>query len=305
VAIPDYQTFMLPLLKSIADGNDHRLRDLVSGLGDQFGVTDQERAQLLPSGRATVLYSRVQWARAYLKQAGLVEGPARGVVRITEEGRRLLAENPPSVGLPLLMRYPSFVAFLHRKRSTDSPETSVEPAGEVSKETPEEALERLWQTLRDEVAAELLERLGSAAPVFFERLVVRLLVAMGYGGSYAEAASVVGRPGDEGIDGVIKEDRLGLDAVYVQAKRWQGIVGRPEIQKFAGSLEGARARKGVFITTSSFTPDAHSYVRGIEKKIVLIDGPMLADLMIDHKVGVTTAQTYVVPKVDQDYFAEE
>ncbi len=191
MAIPDYQTFMLPLLKSIADGNDHRLRDLVSGLGDQFGVTDQERAQLLPSGRATVLYSRVQWARAYLKQAGLVEGPARGVLRITEEGRRLLAENPPSVGLPLLMRYPSFVAFLHRKRSTDSPETSVEPAEEVSKETPEEALERLWQTLRDEVAAELLERLGSAAPVFFERLVVRLLVAMGYGGSYAEAASVV------------------------------------------------------------------------------------------------------------------
>jgi restriction system protein len=241
-----------------------------------------------------------------LKQAGLVEGPARGVVRITEEGQRLLAENPPSVGLALLMRYPSFVAFLRRKRSTDSAGTApIEVAGEVSSETPEEAFERLWQTLREEVAAELLERLGSAAPVFFERLVVRLLVAMGYGGSYAEAASVVGRPGDEGIDGVIKEDPLGLDAVYVQAKRWQGVVGRPEIQKFAGSLEGARARKGVFITTSGFTPDARAYVGGIEKRIVLIDGAMLADLMIKHGVGVTPAQTYVIPKVDQDYFAEE
>jgi len=305
MAIPDYQTFMLPLLKSIADGSDHRLRDLVAALGDQFGVTEEERAQLLPSGRGTVLYSRVQWARAYLKQAGLVEGPARGVVRITEEGQQLLAENPPSVGLTVLMRYPSFVAFVHRKRSTDSSTSSVEVGVEVTNETPEEALERLWQTLRDQVAAELLERLGSAAPVFFERLVVQLLVAMGYGGSYAEAASVVGRPGDEGIDGVIKEDPLGLDAVYVQAKRWHGIVGRPEIQKFAGSLEGARARKGVFITTSSFTLDAHAYVKAIEKKIVLIDGPMLAGLMIDHQVGVTKAQTFVIPKVDQDYFTEE
>jgi restriction system protein len=258
VAIPDYQAFMVPLLKTLADGSDHRLRDLVSGLGDQFGVTEEERAQLLPSGRTTVLYSRVQWARAYLKQAGLVEGPARGVVRITEEGRGLLAENPSSIGLPLLMRYPSFVAFLHRKRSTDSGTTPIEVTDGTTGETPEEALEELWQMLRDQVAAELLERLGSVAPEFFERLVVQLLVAMGYGGSYAEAASVVGRPGDEGIDGVIKEDPLGLDAVYVQAKRWQGVVGRPEIQRFAGGLEGVRARKGVFITTSSFTPDARS-----------------------------------------------
>jgi restriction system protein len=199
---------MLPMLKSVADGSDHRLRDLVAELGDEFGLPAEERAQLLPSGRATVVYSRVQWARAYLKQAGLVEAPARGLVRITEEGHQLLAENPPSIGLPLLMRYPSFVAFLRRKSSTDSGTNPIEVTNGRSAETPEEALERVWQTLRDQVAAELLERLGSTAPEFFERLVVKLLVAMGYGGSYAEAASVVGRSGDEGIDGVIKEDPL-------------------------------------------------------------------------------------------------
>ncbi len=308
MAVPDYQTFMLPLLRAVADGEDHRFVDLVSRLGDEFQIPEHERAELLPSGQRTVLYSRVQWARAYLKQAGLVEGPARGVVRITDEGRRLLDEDPPSVGVRLLMRYPSFVAF--RERSTSrtrdgAGEKAAADLGEAVRETPEEALERIWKGLRNQTGAELLDRVRAVAPSFFEQLVVQLLVAMGYGGTYAEAASVVGKSGDEGIDGVIKEDRLGLDAVYVQAKRWQGVVGRPEIQKFAGSLEGARARKGVFITTSTFSPDAHTYVSGIEKRIVLIDGRMLSDLMIEHGVGVSPDRTYIIPKIDNDYFDNE
>ena len=304
--IPDFQTFMLPLLRAVADGEAHRTSDLLPQLADEFGLTDSERSVLVPSGRATVLYSRVQWARTYMYQAGLLTSPRRGYICISDEGRAVLTAGPDRLDLAFLRRYPAFIDFEGRGKASAAGPGAAEPsAATPAAETPDETLERTWRELRSQVAAELLDRVRATSPRFFEELVVRLLVAMGYGGSYADAASVVGRSGDEGIDGIIKEDRLGLDALYVQAKRWQNVVGRPVVQAFAGSLEGARARKGVIITTSSFTPDAKTYVNQIEKRIVLIDGVTLAELMIEHGVGVAADRTYVVPRIDLDFFDEE
>lgn len=307
MAIPDYQTFMLPLLRAVSDGNEHRTSDLLPQLADEFHLTAEERSTPLPSGRSTVLYSRVQWARAYMFQAGLLTSPRRGYIRITKEGLKVIPENPGGINVGFLRRYPSFAAFESRTRDGTGAIRTLATATvtESGKETPEETLERTWGLLRGQIAADLLDRVRGASPRFFEEVVVRLLVAMGYGGSYADAAKVVGRSGDEGIDGVINEDPLGLDTVCVQAKRWQGVVGRPTVQAFAGSLEGARARKGVMITTSTFSPDAQTYVRQIEKRIVLISGARLADLMIEHGVGVIADRTYRIPRVDVDFFDEE
>ena len=292
---------MLPLLRRLGDGKPHRLTEILSDLADDLKIPDDDRHQLLRSGANTV-HSRARWAQAYLKEAGLVTLPSRGVLMISEEGSRVLATHPSAIDNRFLTRYASFVDFQHRRRLPGQSAAPVTEPLDQGSETPEEQMERLWQERRDLVAGDLLDRIAAMAPAGFESLVVRVLVAIGYGGSYAEAASVVGRTGDAGIDGIIKEDRLGLDAVYIQAKRWQGVVGRPEIQRFSGSLDGARASKGVFITTSSFTPDARNYVRGIGKHIVLVDGAMLADLMIEYGVGVVTERTYAVPKVDEDFF---
>jgi restriction system protein len=301
VAIPDYQSFMLPLLRRLGDGKPHKLADILADLADDLKIPEDDRHEVLRSGVNTIR-SRAGWAQVYLKEAGLLTRPSRGLLAISEEGLRVLATNPSTIDNKFLASYPSFLEFQHRSRPPRSGVSPVPVAPSPSAETPDEQMERLWQERRDLVARDLLQRIAAMDPAGFESLVVRVLVAIGYGGSYAEAASVVGRSGDAGIDGIIKEDRLGLDAVYIQAKRWQGVVGRPEIQRFSGSLDGARASKGVFITTSSFTPDARSYVRGIGKHIVLIDGPMLADLMIEYGVGVVTERTYVVPKVDLDFF---
>ena len=307
--VPGFQTFMVPLLRAVADGKEHRTStDLIPRLADEFHLTPADREALLPSGRGTILYSRIQWARTYMYQAGLLTSPKRGFVAISDEGRKALASSPRHIDVAFLRRYPAFVAFEGRTKSAASPpgHSSAAPtdAPGPDGETPDETLERTWRELRSQVATELLERIRGASPRFFEELVVRLLVAMGYGGSYADAAAVVGRSGDEGIDGIIKEDRLGLDAVYVQAKRWQNIVGRPAVQAFAGSLEGARARKGVMISTSAFSADAQAFTGKIEKRIVLIDGQTLAELMIEHGVGVTVDRTYVVPKIDADFFED-
>lgn len=292
---------MLPLLRRLGDDKPHKLAEILGELADELKIPEEDRHQVLQSGVNTVR-SRAGWAQLYLKEAGLLTRPSRGALAISEEGRRVLATSPKAIDNKFLMAYPSFVEFRHRRRPPGPGGPPQPGPGGPGDGTPEEQMERLWQERRDFVAGDLLERIAAMDPAGFESLVVRVLVAIGYGGSYAEAASVVGRSGDAGIDGIIKEDRLGLDAVYIQAKRWQGVVGRPEIQRFSGSLDGARASKGVFITTSSFTPDARSYVHGIGKHIVLIDGPMLADLMIEYGVGVATERTYVVPKVDEDFF---
>jgi restriction system protein len=297
MAVPGFQALMLPLLKIAGDGREHSLDEAIESLAVQFALGGEDRKELLPSGRQVRFDNRAGWARTYLKKAGLLESTGRGKFRITERGLGVLKGNPTSIDVRFLARYPEFVEF---KKATKR-----EPEGEEAGQTPEEALELGYQNLTRTLAQDLLERIKSCSPRFFENLVVDLLVAMGYGGSRKDAGQAVGQSGDGGIDGIIKEDKLGLDVVYVQAKRWEASVGRPIVQAFAGSLEGQRARKGVFITTSQFSPDARDYVTRIEKKIVLIDGQQLAQLMIDHGVGVTELASYTVKKVDMDYFGVE
>jgi restriction system protein len=297
--IPDYQDFMLPLLQAISDGQEHKVRDITENVANKCNLSPDEKGQLLPSGQQTVVANRIGWAKTYLKKAGLLENPRRGYVKITQEGQRVLGQKPQRVDTQFLKSYSSFVEFVER---------SGEGAGEEvveDKKTPDEVLEASYRDLRNALADELLEQVKGCSPAFFERLVVELLVAMGYGGSLVDAGQAVGRTGDGGIDGIIKEDKLGLDVVCIQAKRWANTVGRPTVQAFAGSMEGFRARKGVLITTSSFSKDAEQYVRMIERKIVLIDGRQLAQFMIDHDIGVTTARQYVVKRLDTDYFVED
>jgi restriction system protein len=304
--IPDFQSAMLPILKLTADGQDHALADGVEAVAREFKTTDEERNQMLPSGRQRLIYNRVGWAKTYLQKAGLVEQRGRGRFRITDRGQEVLKKSPNRIDMAFLNQFPEYQAFAALSHSADSQQVPSIPAvRSADGETPEEVLEQSYQELRRELANELLDRIKTCSPRFFERLVVDLLVAMGYGGSRKDAGQAVGQSGDEGIDGIIKEDRLGLDVVYIQAKRWANTVGRPVVQAFAGSLEGQRARKGVLITTSDFSKDAREYVRHIEKKIVLIDGPELAKLMMDHGVGVTEVATYTVKKMDHDYFGDE
>lgn len=300
MSIPDFQSLMLPLLESIADGSEHSNRAISAVIAEKYDLSDEELEQMLPSGQNKMFTNRLAWAKAYLKKAGLLVSPTRGSLKITDKGREVLAQRPIKINIKFLKTFPSF--DWHGKLK---PEDESADEVEVDTRTPEELLESSYQTLKDKLADELLERVKLGTPQFFERLAVELLVAMGYGGSIADAGKAVGRPGDGGIDGIIKEDKLGLDAVYIQAKRWQGSVGRSDVQKFAGSMEGFRARKGVLITASAFSKDAEEYVKQIERKIVLIDGPRLAELMIEYGVGVETASTYVVKKVDLDYFIDD
>jgi restriction system protein len=304
MAIPDYQSVMLPLLRIAADGSEHLFREAIEKLSEEFALTDAERSELLPSGTAHVFANRVGWARTYLKQAGLLSAPKRGVFRITPEGSALLEKNPGRIDNNLLNQYEPFRAFRTRGKSEDEQATQpLLPA--PSAQTPEDAMALAYQRVRKELEAELLEQVKASSPAFFERLVVDLLVAMGYGGSRQDAGRAIGKSGDGGIDGMIKEDRLGLDVIYVQAKRWDGTVGRPEVQKFAGALQGQRANKGVFITTSSYTKDALEYANVIATKIILIDGETLVGLMVDHNVAVARIGVYELKRIDTDYFEGE
>lgn len=304
MAVPDFQSLMLPLVEFAADGQEHSLREAREVLAKRLGVTEEEREELLPSGRQAVFDNRVAWAKTYLQQAGLLNPIRRGYFRITDRGRQVLAEKPDRIGIKLLDRFPEFIEF-HRASSKKDTSTTEDIPETQEKVTPEEMLETAHQQIRNDVAADLVKRIKAAPPSFFERLVVELLVKMGYGGSRREAGKAIGKSGDEGIDGIINEDRLGLDTIYIQAKRWEGTVGRPEIQRFVGALHGKRARKGVFLTTGSFSSEAHDYVSRIDPKVVLIDGRELAELMIDFGLGVTTTATYEIRRMDSDYFGEE
>jgi restriction system protein len=301
--IPDYQACMLPLLRYAADGADHQLKEAVAALEKEFHLTEEEKNEYLPSGQQTVFQNRIGWARTYMKKAGLLASPRRGYLAITERGRSVLGENPAAIDVSFLERFPEFIEFkaLRHEKEEESPAVGTASAPDTGK-TPHEALEAAYDRLRSELAAEILSTIKVSEPAVFEEIVVDLLVKMGYGGSRKDAGQAIGRRGDEGIDGIIKEDRLGLDIIYIQAKRWDATVGRPEIQKFAGALDGQRARKGIFITTSDFSRDAEDYVTRIDKKIILIDGKTMARLMIDFGVGVTSVSAYEVKKLDSDYF---
>ena len=306
--LPQYQVFMLPMLRLLADGQTRRMPELRDLLAQQYSLSDSEREALLPSGRQRVFYNRVAWARTDLVQAGALKSPARGAVQITDRGREILEDNPPRVDRKYLGKYPEFQDFRVRTRTTTGATVgTLQPldGDEEPAVTPDESIERAYERHQTALASELLARMKAVSPTFFEKLVVELLVAMGYGGTRRDAARVVGQSGDGGIDGEINEDRLGLDKVYVQAKRWDNSVGRPVVQAFAGSLMGRQASKGVLITTASFTSDARSFVRNLPTRIVLIDGQELAMLMIEHNVGVSVQSTYQIKRVDSDYFAEE
>ncbi len=301
--IPDFQSIMRPLLELHDDGQEHLNRDLVQKLADHFALTTEERRQMLPSGGARFFDNRVGWAKSHISQAGLLSSPRRAISVITERGREMLRKHPTRIDLRLLNEFDDYREFRNRRRSSDD---QAEPPEEVSgTQTPEESLENAYQTVRRQTESELLSQIMANPPDVMERVIVDLVVKMGYGGSRKDAGEALGRSGDEGIDGIIKEDPLGLDIIYLLAKRWTGSVGRPEIQKFAGALQGQRARKGIFITTSSFSADALEYVSRIDSKIILIDGPLLTKLMFDHGVGVTTASSYEVKKIDSDYFSDE
>ena len=306
MTIPDFQTIMLPLLQIARDGKQHSLQSAIQDLANYFQLTEEEQKELLPSGKQTIFANRVGWSRTHLKKAGLLEYPSRAFFQITESGQEILSHNPDGITMNILKQYPQYLEFLGTASkaqvsvSTASCEDSLS-----SDQTPEELLEYSYQELRSNLAQEILEKVKSCSPEFFERLVVELLVKMGYGGSIKEAGKAIGKTNDEGIDGIIKEDRLGLDAIYIQAKRWNDVVGRPEIQKFVGALAGQGAKKGIFITTSRFSDHAKAYSPKNDTKIVLIDGQELAQYMIDFDLGVSVVSEYKLKKMDIDYFETE
>jgi restriction system protein len=296
MAIPDFQTIMLPLLKVAEDGKEHSIHDFINNLAQIFELSEQELNELIPSGKQTIFYNRVGWARTYLSKSGLLEMTHRPNYRITERGKDVLKQNIARIDMKFLKQFPEYIQF------KDVRKPKLQRQEEKDDKTPEEVLEDAYQEIRDSLAEEVLESVMSCTPAFFERLVVELLVEMGYGGSQKDAARAVGQSGDGGVDGIIDEDRLGLDAIYIQAKKWKDSVGRPEIQKFVGALAGKRAKKGIFITTSAFSPDAIKYASEIDAKVILIDGKKLADFMIDYNIGVTELTSYKLKRIDSDYF---
>lgn len=303
--IPTYEEIMLPLLNLLSDGNVHSLNEAEDVLSAQFKLSEEERRQLIPSGQG-VFRNRIGWARTYLKKAGVITSPRRAHFLITERGRELLKEKPKEINSQTLLRYPEFIEFKSYNRSTIEKNNGIEYETQniSTKSTPEESLENAYQTLRSELAKQVLDVVKSTSPAFFEKLVVDLLIKMGYGGSRIDAGQALGRSGDGGIDGIIKEDKLGLDTIYLQAKKWENPVPAKEIRDFTGALASKKARKGVFITTSSFPQSVYEFVKQVEYRIVLIDGEQLANLLVEHNVGLTTVNEYKVKRIDTDYFEE-
>jgi len=305
MAVPDFQTFLRPMLEAVADEQMHKIKDLAPQISSRFKLSDADREDLLPSGKQTRFNNRVQWAATFLNAAKLVERKSRGVIAITARGKEELSVAPPKITVQYLMKYPEFKTFRGFGNEGQVTSPPVEEQSEAI--TPAEQIEIAYQNIRKSLAIELLEKVKTSTPAFFERLVVDLLVRMGYGGSRADAGQAIGKSGDDGIDGIIKEDRLGLDLVAIQAKKWTNTtVGRPDVQAFSGSLDGQGAKKGVFITTSQFSQDAKGYVKRLgDKKIILIDGEQLAELMIDFGVATVTHETYEVKRIDLDFFEDE
>jgi restriction system protein len=305
MAVPDYQTIMLPLLRFCGQskGNEVAHHSAIDALAKEFKLSEEDRRQLLPSGRQFTFDNRVGWAATYMRKANLLESTRRAHYRITRRGLDVLKKNLDRIDVRFLQQFPEFIEF--RNLSGTRPAKDHTSELELTQTSPEELLESAYQTLRDELASQLLERIKKCTPAFFERLIVHLLVRMGYGGTLKDAGMAVGKTGDGGIDGVIKEDKLGLENIYVQAKRWQETpVGTGEIDRFVGALQKKKANKGIFITASRFSKDALESLRDYHVKIILVDGPQLAQLMIDHNVGVSLASSYEVKKIDSDYFEE-
>jgi restriction system protein len=302
--VPDFQTLMRPLLEEYAVGGERPIREVRAALASKFALTPEELAARLPSGLAKTFDNRVGWAATYLFRVALLSRPRRSVYAITERGREVLAANPERVDLNVLSQFPEFADFRKPSTRRRTKDATAEPAV-AETATPEERIEAAYQELREALIAEVRDRIAAMPPAAFEDLVLDVLHAMGYGDGTEHSRLRTGASGDAGIDGVIREDRLGLDVVYVQAKRWEATVGRPVVQGFVGALQGARASKGIIFTASSFSSDARSYAAGVSPRVILIDGERLAELMIDHNVGVSDRETYSVKRIDGDYFGEE
>ena len=302
--IPDFQSIMLPLLKITGDKKEHTIQEVRDLLEKYFNLSEEERSELLSKSKQQRFNNRVGWARTYLKKAGLLEYSGVGSFIITEKGLKILQEKPSKIDVKYLKRFPELLKFIKpSKKGKRTKDKEIELL--LEEKTPEDLLEIGYDKYQEKLLSDLLEKVKQCTPYFFERLVVELLVNMGYGGSFEDAGKAIGKSGDEGIDGIIKEDKLGLDAIYIQAKRWSNQVNRPDIQKFAGALLGKKAKKGVFITTSMFSESAIEYVRNIENKIILIDGEQLTKYMVDNGVGVSEITSYKIKKIDLDYFTEE
>ena len=303
--IPTYEEIMLPLLKHISDGEEHSLSEVHDFLAEHFDLSNDEIRELLPSGQQPIFRNRVGWARTYLKKAGLLTSTRRAYFKITDRGKNFLAEDPSEITSKDLTRYNEFVKFQTVKKTKDKKSDTVNSENEnITDKTPEEVLEYAYQKLKNDLANELIELIKSCSPAFFEKLVIDLLIEMGYGGSRKDAGEAMGKSGDGGIDGIIKEDKLGLDIIYLQAKRWENSVPVKEIRDFTGALASKKAKKGIFITTSSFPKSVYEFVKQIEYKIILIDGKRLAELMIDNNVGLSIDNSYLIKSIDSDYFEE-
>ena len=307
MAVPDFQSFFKPLLDIAADTKEHSIKEAREKIAIAFRLSQEDLTERLPSGTQTKFDNRVAWAKSYFVQAKVLESTKRAHFKITDRGKQLHSQGHDRIDVKILNQYDEFVEFHHpTKQNNNNHKTSRQsPPQDDPSETPEEVLQKAYQSIRNDLAGEIITHIKSNTPAFFENLVIDLMLALGYGGSRADAGQSIGQSGDEGIDGIIKEDRLGLDVIYLQAKRWEGTVGRPEIQKFVGALHGKRAKKGVFITTGKFSGEAHDYVKSIDPKVILIDGNTLAHYMIDYNLGTSTSATYEIKRIDSDYFLEE
>ncbi len=304
--IPDFQTLMLPVLEFVSDGKEYLNIDIEEYLANKFKLSDEERQQILPSGKQLVFTNRIAWAKADLKGAKLIDSPRRSYIILTERGKKVLESKPQKIDRKFLKQFDEYSQYIGaNKREEKIAVKKEDDISSVVDSTPDEILESSYNSIRKGLSSELLSKLKNINPYRFEKVVVELLVKMGYGGSITEASKAIKKSGDEGIDGVISEDKLGLDIIYIQAKRWESVVGRPELHKFVGALAGQGAKKGIFITTSYFSKDALEYNPKNDTKIVLIDGIKLSDLMIDYNLGVSLQNTYEVKKLDTDYFEED
>lgn len=303
--IPDFQTIMLPVLQILRDKKEHTLQELIAKISDEFKLSEEERKELLPSGNQAIVNNRVGWARTYLKKAGLLASPQRATFVITKKGLEVLESKPEKINIAFLKKMPKFKEWRedYKSKNKDDDDT-IEETEQESGKTPLELLDYSFQKLTNELSLELIDTVKNCSPIFFENLVIDLLVNMGYGGSKREAGKAIGKSGDGGIDGIIKEDKLGLDTIYIQAKKWERTVPVKEIRDFAGALLGQKARKGIFISTSDFPKSAYDYVKNIEPKIILIDGKRLTELMIENNLGLSIQTKYEVKKIDTDYFEE-
>lgn len=298
--IPDFQTIMLPLLKAFQNGKEKTSKELREEMVSHFNISEDEQKEKIPSGKQTLYYNRVAWAIAYLKMADLISSPLRAVYTITEEGKKVLENPPEKITINFLKQFDSF-----SKNRNPEKDTELDDNNQIVEKTPDELIEIGYKQVKNELSLQILNQIKDCSPYFFEKLVLDLLIKMGYGGSEMANGEVTPKGSDEGIDGIIKEDKLGLDKIYIQAKKWENCVGRPEIQKFVGALQGKRAKKGIFITMSTFTKEALEYAENLDVAVILIDGKKLANYMIENELGVSLKQNYKIFNVDTDYFIEE